>query len=442
MNSFGASILIIVAIVVWAAPRRWVAIGLMAAVLYLPQAQQIEIGGLNLFGVRILGFVAFLRVMSRREFSFTQLNSIDSMVLVFYAYKAGVHLLRSTEEWGSVLGPALDACLCYLVFRGVIRNYEEFDWFLRGFLIVLAPFVTIVIVESFTGNNMLAVMGGRVAGLNWTRGNRVRCFGSFQHPSLLGTLGASFLPIYIAMIFDRVHRVFAIIGLGFCFAIIFASNSGGPLNMAATGAVAWFFWRMREKMREVRWCIVGMLVMLALVMEAPIWYLPARLGQITGGDGWHRSFLLDVSFQHFGEWWFSGMSLKDTKGWFPYDLEGTGGADITNQFIALGLGAGIGAIVLFIDLLVRAFSSLGKAMACIRLNWSLNRKSEFMLWGLGGTLVAHIANWQGISYFDQTYVIWCLQLAAISSLSDSLLLPYRGATDVEHTSTFPVSTLG
>ena len=435
MNAVGASILVILAVVVWSAPPRWVSLGMMAAVLYLPEAQQLVVGGVNLFGVRILGLVAFLRAMARREFSFTRLNSIDKAVLLLYTYKTVVHWLRSTEDWGSVVGPAVDVWFCYFTFRGLVGDLAELRWFLRSFLILLAPFAALVLVESLTGHNSFAFMGAKVAGDNWMRGDRFRCFGSFGHPSLLGTLGASFLPLYLALAFTRAERTRACIGLILCLAIVFASNSGGPLNTAAVGVVGWFLWRVRRNMRQVRWGIVGLLVMLALVMKAPIWYLPARFSQITGGDGWHRSYLLDVSFQHFSQWWFAGMSLKDTKGWFPYDLDGTGGADITNQFIALGLGAGLGAIVLFVVLLTRAFSSLGKALAFVRLNSAQVTQAEFMLWGLGVMLVAHIANWQGITYFDQTYVIWCLQLAAISSLSESCtatsLISMEGTAEAE-----------
>ena len=36
-------------------------------------------------------------------------------------------------------------------------------------------------------------------------------------------------------------------------------------------------------------------------------------------------------------------------------------------------------------------------------------------------LTVHIANWFGITYFDQFYVVWFVQLAAISSVSASYL---------------------
>jgi hypothetical protein len=38
---------------------------------------------------------------------------------------------------------------------------------------------------------------------------------------------------------------------------------------------------------------------------------------------------------------------------------------------------------------------------------------------LGVTLTVHIVNWFGTTYFDQTYVEWLLQLAAISGISQT-----------------------
>ncbi len=35
---------------------------------------------------------------------------------------------------------------------------------------------------------------------------------------------------------------------------------------------------------------------------------------------------------------------------------------------------------------------------------------EFLLWGLGVMLLGHIANWIGITYFDQFYLIWFINL--------------------------------
>jgi hypothetical protein len=174
-------------------------------------------------------------------------------------------------------------------------------------------------------------------------------------------------------------------------------------------------------MVQLRWALVGIVAMLAAAMKAPIWYLPAKVSAITGGDGWHRSYLMDVAFHDLASWWFVGMDIANTKEWFPYQVAATGAADITNQFIAFGLNAGVLAIALLVLVLVRAFGVVGQAMAVARTQAVGPSDVEYILWGLGCTMVVHVSTWLGITYnFDQTYCIWTLHLAALGSISQDL----------------------
>ena len=102
---------------------------------------------------------------------------------------------------------------------------------------------------------------------------------------------ASFLPLYIGLACIIQERKRAVLGICLCLALVVAANSGGAASGAGVGLVCWGFWRFRTKMRKVRWGMAGMLVLLALVMKAPIGIL--RASAITGGDGWHRSYLFD-----------------------------------------------------------------------------------------------------------------------------------------------------
>jgi hypothetical protein len=160
--------------------------------------------------------------------------------------------------------------------------------------------------------------------------------------------------------------------------------------------------------------------MAALLMKAPVWYLLEHLSDITGGDGFTRAFLLDTMWKHLSVWWLAGMPITDTGAWFPETISATGGADITDQFVYFGIEAGVGAIALFIVLLTRAYRSLGKSGAILRAAAPASRESEYFMWGMGCMLTAHVANWFGITYFDQTYMIWFMQLAAISALAQNI----------------------
>ncbi len=421
MNPIAAFTLAIIACLLMFGSRRWAFLAMAAGALYLTQGASVQVLGLNLFAVRFLEMAGFLRVMARGEFSFSRLNSIDRALIVLYGYTTVIYLIRSREEMAYQIGLAVDAFLAYFTARGLLRNMEDWRWFLRTFALLLIPYVALVMVESFTHRNLFTLMGALPhSSGEWSRGGRIRCFGSFRHPSLLGTIAVSFIPLYIGMAFAAVDRARALLAIALCLVIVWAANSGGPVSGVGAGVLAWFTWRLRTKMQWVRRGMVAMVVMAILLMKAPVWYLIEHVSDITGGDGWHRAFLLDTTYKHLSLWWLAGMPISGTAGWFAYDQPVTGGADITNQFVAFGLAAGLGAIALFIVLLTRAYSSIGTSAVVLRAASPASRESECLLWGLGCMLTAHIANWLGIIYFDQTYLLWFMQLAAVSTLTQHI----------------------
>jgi len=445
MNPIGATILVILICVVLAAPRRWALMGMMAGVLYITQGQQIQVLGLNLFAIRFLELAGFLRVMGRHEFSFSTLNKVDRALIWLYTYATIIYLLRSSEGQTFVIGAAVDAFLCYFTFRGLIGDMEDFRWFLRAFIFLLAPYALLVVAESLTGHNPFATLFGGSGDDDWRHG-RPRCIGSFREPDLLGMFAASFIPLFVGLAFIPRELKRALLAISLCLIIALMANSGGAVAAAAMGLLGWLFWRWRTKMQKVRRGIVGMIVVLAIVMKAPVWFIFAHISSITGGDGWHRSYLIDVAYRHLGQWWLVGMPIKGTSGWFPYGLGTQDQADITDQYISFGLMSGVPAVILFIVLLTRAFSNLGRALAHVRSGVSANRETEFLLWGLGVMLVVHIMDWFGITYFDQMYVVWFMQLAAISGLSEKCaasepaLLQRECEPEIEVDETKPIPT--
>lgn len=414
MNVIGASILIVLVAAVLTSSRRWALLAMVGGALYLTQSQAVVLLGFNMFAVRFLEVAGFARVIVRREFSFCSVNEIDRSFILVYLYTTVVFLLRSNEDLAYQVGSLVDSTLCYFTFRSLIGDMEDFRWFLRALVFLLIPYLALLLVETLTYRNFFVAMYGGFYDV-WFREGRVRCIGSFRSPSLLGSLGASFLPLYIGLGFSHAHRQWAITGIALCLGIVWLSNSGGPLGFSVFVVLGWLLWSSRRKMRLVRRVIVIWLIALDLAMKAPIWYLPTHFS--FGGDAWHRSYLMDVAMQHLREWWLWGMPMTGTAGWFATQLGTMEQGDITNQFISLGLSAGLMAIVLFIWLLVRAFRSLGRELAAVRLPSVQPSESEYLLWGLGTMLVGHIANFISITYYDQFYVIWLMQLAAISSLT-------------------------
>jgi hypothetical protein len=418
MNALGVLVLGFLLLILLLAPRRVALLAMLAGVLYLTQAQSVNVLGFNMYALRFLELAGFVRVMARREFTFNRLNRIDGALLFFYGYTTIVFLLRSSENQAYQIGRAVDACFSYFTFRGLLGGGEEFRKFLRDFVILLFPFVLFLLVETVTERNPILSMAGVSQG-HLSRGGRVRCLGTFQFAALLGSLGATFLPLYMALAFAKAGRLVAALGIGLCLLIVWASNSGGPINCAAVALVAWILWTQRQNMKRVRRGIVAVIVLLALFMKAPIWYIPMKLSAFTGGTGWHRSYLMEKAYQEIANWGLAGMAIENTADWLPYGLETTGNADITNEYISFGLAAGVPAIALFVFVLTCAFRALGNALAAARAGPGASLETELLLWGLGAMLVAHVVNWFGCSYYDQFKVVFFLQLAAISTLAGS-----------------------
>jgi len=413
MNFISISISVIIICVILIASRRWAIIAMTAGVLYLTQHISVDVLGFNIFPSRFMEIAGLIRIIARREFSFSNLNSIDRIFLLLYSYSTITFILRSNEGQAYAIGSAVDATFCYFIFRGLISDIDDFRWFLRAFAILLIPYVCLLFVEMQTSQNPFSLLGKVLPEM--FREGRVRCMGSFRHPSLMGSLGASFLPLYIGLIFSRSMRIYATIGIILCLGIVWFSNSGGPVGFAAAGVLGWSMWPYRDRMRLVRRVAVICIAALVLIMKAPIWYLPTHFS--ISGDAWHRSHLMDVAVHHLGEWWLWGMPLTNTSEWFAYGLGTADQADITNQFVSFGLSAGLISIVMFVWLLTRAFQNLGRKLAEMRLATVWSFESECLLWGLGVMLVGHITNFLAITYFDQFYVIWFMQLAFISNLT-------------------------
>ena len=404
------------------ARARWALLGLSGGVLYMTLGQAIEVLGLSIYPMRVLTLAAFVRVLLRGEWSFSMLNGIDTVVLLVYGYRTVVFILNGNGNEINAIGLLIDVTLVYFASRGLLRSFEDLTWFLRALALLLVPYVVILWIESSTGHNPFLIVGGIDQFV--TRNGLPRCIGSFGHASILGTFGASFLPLFFALLLSRTSRPWGILGMSLCLGIVFFSNSGGPLTCAMVAALGWLFWFLRTKMPAMRVSIFAILIALVLVMESPLWYLLAKVSDIAGGDGWHRAYLMDIAFRNLDQWWLVGMSVLKTKDWFPYTVV-TGGADIINYYLDFGVAAGLAATGLFCFLLVRAFSRLGRALEAVRSSVPVYRDNEFLLWALGVVLSVHVFNWFGMVYFDQYYAVFFMQLATLSTLCHQCIAARR-----------------
>jgi hypothetical protein len=429
MNAVSGPILVVLLVVVCFAPRRWALLAMMAGVFFLTQGHSVDVAGVNLYPIRFLEAAAFGRVLVRRELAWSQLNQIDVTLLLLYNYAALVWILRSPEITGQQLASALDPTICYLALRALVGTLDDLGWFLNAFVVLLVPFTVLVFVERLTAHSAFTIVGAPFE--LYLRNGVARCQGTFRHAILLGSVAAAFLSLYIGLWLGGTRRAAALLGGVLCLSLVVLSNSGGPLTSAAAVFVGWSIWPLRNRMTLVRGSILVVLLLLLVFMRAPIWYLPFKISALVGGGGYHRGLLMERAWENLDEWWLAGMDIRETASWFPYVLDVVQGADVTNQFLAFGIRAGLPALVLCIGLLSIAFRYVGIARASLRENGSRERAAECLLWALGVMLFVHAVTWFGVSYFDQSYVVWLMQLAALSAAAQATALRARECPAIE-----------
>lgn len=413
MNAIGYGTLAILLTLVLGGSRRWAMVGLLGGVLYMTLGQWLNVAGLNLYPMRVLMLAAMMRTLIRKEWTPSSMNELDWAMLVTFGYRTAVFLLHGNGAPTIGIGVATDVLLSYFAARGLLTSLKDLTWMLKALAILLLPYVALLYVESKTGVNPFTLIGG-IADHAW-RGDRPRCLGGFGHASLMGTFAAGFLPLYFALSFSPVTRGWGLLGGSLCLAIVYFANSGGPITGAMLAVAGWGLWLVRRRMALVRSGILIALIGVGATMNAPLWYLPAKMSFLTGGDGWHRSYLMDVAFRDFARWSMAGMPELETKAWFPYHVA-SGGADLINYYLDFGIAAGVVCSMMFIYVLYLAFRLLGRGMNAARARGRAFRAEEMMLWALGVMLVAHVFNWFGMVYFDQNINVFYTLFAAISTL--------------------------
>jgi hypothetical protein len=424
VNTVGAILTCLFSVATFFLPRRLAALSMLAATLYITEGQALDLG-INFLAIRFVESAAFLRVIRRGELFKITFTSLDRWLLVFFVTLVGILTLRTGIFDWYIFGQAVDGCLAYFCFRSLITNFDEFTFFLKGAAMLLVPYALLMILEAQTGRNLFALMGG-VPDTPELRGGHYRCQGSFRHAITAGSLGATFLSLYVGFLFQQPCRRWAAAGIGACIVIVFASHSSGPLMAAITALVGWACWYARRDMKWVRRAIVAILVFLQLTMSSPAWFIFDRLSGIFGGDGWHRSNLIDQFIHSFSNWWLAGMPFEMTSDWASTQMS-WGAVDVTNYYISIGIVSGLLPFILFLVFLTACLKSMGRALARLRTQPDSPGYAEVILWGVGCTICVHVVNLTAVSYWDQFYVIWYLHLAIATSLSAYILSNYPSA---------------
>ncbi|MCU0609281.1 MAG: hypothetical protein MUF22_05895 [Chitinispirillaceae bacterium] len=410
-NDLVIGIILAMAVLMPFVPRNWVLVPLFMTATYVTLGQFLTIGTAHFTMIRILVIFGFIRVFARGEYRGFRPTTLDTAVALWTvaAISAYTLLWGTTHAFVNRMGFCLDSTGVYFLCRIYLRTMDDVVRLLALSALLMIPLAASMINEYMTGRNIFAILGG-VPDISEIRNNKVRCQGSFRHPILMGTFGATMIPLMASLWYQgRVPRIVAGSGIAAAAVITFCSGSSGALLAAMAGIGGLAAWPLRRHLGQVRWAGVAAVLLLQLAMNAPFWYVFARLSPLSGGTGWHRAYLIDQSIRYFGEWWLLGA--KVTAHWMPSGLliDPTK-ADITNQFLAQGVNGGLITMILFIAILVRGFGVTGYSVSSHE-----DFPDKFLAWTMGTALFVHTVSFMSVSYFDQILVFFLFLLAAIAT---------------------------
>jgi hypothetical protein len=392
-------------------PRRWALVPVFALTCYMTLGERLVVATLDFTMLRLLILSGAVRLLLRQEFRGVRLNIIDKVFLLYALFSIVTYTaLRLTPDALIYrLGRAYDAVGLYFLFRCLVRDMADVKHAFRTLAVMVVPLALVMLVERTTQRNLFAVFGG-VPAFTAIRDGVLRGQGPFGHPILAGAFGATLLPVFAALWWLGRNKALAIVGAVSSIAIILAAGSSTPLISALAGAVGLAFWPLRRHMRTARWTLLLALIGLQAVMQAPVWFLIARVSVFSASTAYHRANLIDKAIRNVGEWWLLGTESTDHWGHNLFD--------IANQFVRVAVDGGLVTLVLFVLVIAHCFRGVGAALQARRHEAAGDQR---LVWALGAALFAHVITFLGVSYFDQNIVGLYLVLAGIAALSGNLL---------------------
>jgi hypothetical protein len=270
-----------------------------------------------------------------------------------------------------------------------------------------------------TGRNVFAAFGA-VSPVTVIRDGKLRCQGPFGHPILAGVFGAVTLTWFVALWpYGRAYRLLALLGITAATTIVVVTASSTPLLSYLAAVVALALWPLRHRMRLLQGAVLGVVVVLNIVMNAPIWYLIARAKIVSSSTAYHRAVLVDTAIERFGEWWLLGTTSTAHWGHLMFD--------VANQYVRVAVDGGLLALLCFLLMILAGFGAVGRVISAPRTEPSLR---GFAAWAMGAALFSHVVTFWGVSYWDQVSVIWYLQLAILGTVR-TLAQPAESLRSVE-----------
>lgn len=412
LNPIVLAAVLIVAVMMLCLRRKHLIAPFFLIVFLVPQGQVLVVAGVHLMVCRIIVLVAGVRLLyaQLREkgsiWGGGQLTLIDRTFFLWAACEALAFILlfRSSDALINQGGFLVDSIGAFFVLRYLIQDMDDVRRVVRIAGVLAIIFAVCMIDEQRNVRNVFGILGG-VQLEPAIREGRIRSQGVFQHAILAGVFGATAAPLFVWLFIHGKAKVLAVVSFIGSTIMVLTSASSTPMLAYVAGLLSLCLWPIRRNLRIVRWGIVCIVLGFAAVMNAPVWFIIARIDVVGSSSGYQRAMLIDQFMRHLGDWWMLGASNNQDWAWDMWDVQ--------NQFLAQGAAGGLLGLVLFIMLVSRSFSRIGIARGAAE----ADHKREWFLWTLGAVLFSHVVAFFGANYFDQSKVWWFALLAMVAALA-------------------------
>ena len=307
--------------------RRYFLLPYIIAACLIPMNQRIYLGNLDFTVLRILVFAGMLRYIIRDEKEAIQWHGFDKLVLVWNISSTLVYTIQ-IGTLGAFLnrcGVMYDSLGMYWLCRHYFRSFDDITQCIKLFAICAIISTPLVAMEKILKTSIFSIFGP--VGAGYHRG-RFRCAGPFPHYIMLGCFWVSLIPLFYSSWKAEIMPKLNLAGIFCAISLVYFSASSTPLLTLMSIFIFWMCYYCRQSGKTIFIAICGVLILLHIVMQAPVWHLIARVNVFGGSTGWHRYYLFNQFIEHTSEWFVLGTS--DTINWGP------GLHDITNQYVLEG----------------------------------------------------------------------------------------------------------
>ena len=402
-----AVMLAIAIVLIFVLPRKWAIAPFLIAFFSIPIDEVLVVGGVHFTALRLL----ILAVLARR-LTFPRsskypggMNRIDWVVILWSISAAVAFFLEfpGTPALVQGLGDILDTMGGYLAVRCLVSDGEGVRYTIKTLAIICAIQGVCMLNEQISHVNIFDALAGLPTLVQYKNGH-IRSQGTLGSIAA-GAFSGVLIPLFIWQWSEKKARLVAIVGLTGAALIVFTSYSSTSQFALMGSIVGLGLWRLRTKMRQLRWALVSVLVGLNMVMKAPVWALIARVDLTGSSTSYQRYQLIDMTIRHFWMWWLIGTPDYVNWGWDSWDL--------CNQFAAVALTGGLLTLILYIWIFKSGFASLGNA----RKRVEGDKRQEWLIWCFGSALFATVVAHFGINYMAQLIMGFFSLIVCISVVS-------------------------